>query len=55
MAGYLDGDPLRDPAQVYRWVPRRPYAALTPQVTDVAVSGWATTGRARVPGPDPVG
>lgn len=55
MPGYLDGDPLRDPAQLYRWVPIRPYATASPQVTEVTQSGWTRTGRASVPGLDPVG
>ncbi|MCE3550369.1 arabinosyltransferase domain-containing protein [Pseudonocardia sp. RS11V-5] len=55
MATYLAGDPTRDAAQVYRWVPVRPLAAATPQVTERTVGGWVHTGRTRVPGLDPVG
>jgi len=55
MAAYLDGDPMRDPAQLYRWVPIEPFATASPQVTDVTESGWSGTGRTRVPGLDPVG
>ncbi|WP_181781009.1 arabinosyltransferase domain-containing protein [Pseudonocardia pini] len=55
MAGYLDGDPLRDPAQLYRWVPIEPFATAQPQVTETTESGSAATGRTRVPGLDPVG
>jgi arabinosyltransferase A/arabinosyltransferase B/arabinosyltransferase C len=55
LATYLTGDPTRDAAQVYRWVPRQPLAAAVPHVTDRTVSGWAHTGRTRVPGLDPVG
>ncbi|WP_344425144.1 arabinosyltransferase domain-containing protein [Pseudonocardia ailaonensis] len=55
MATYLDGDPTRDAAQVYRWVPREPLATAQPQVSERTVSGWSETGRTRVPGLDPVG
>ena len=55
MATYLAGDPTRDAAQVYRWVPTRPLAVATPQVTDRTIGGWVHTGRTRVPGLDPVG
>ncbi|GAA4544515.1 arabinosyltransferase domain-containing protein [Pseudonocardia xishanensis] len=55
MAGYLDGDPLRDPAQLYRWEPVASFATAQPQVADVTVSGLAGTGRTRVPGLDPIG
>jgi len=55
MATYLDGDPTRDAAQVYRWVPREPLATAQPQVTERQVSGWSEQGRTRVPGLDPVG
>jgi hypothetical protein len=46
---YLDGEPTRDAAGLARWVPRRPLGALTPQVGEETVAGWARTGRATVP------
>lgn len=52
MATYLDGDPTRDPAQLYRWTPR-PATPLTPRVTPETVPGWSGDGRAEVPGLDP--
>jgi arabinosyltransferase A/arabinosyltransferase B/arabinosyltransferase C len=47
---YLDGDPLRDIATLYRWVPRIRYG--TPDVarrTEV-VAGWQRHGHLRIPG-----
>lgn len=55
MATYLDGDPLRDAARVVRWDPAEPLVRSAPVVTSETVPGWARTGRARVPGLDPVG
>lgn len=55
MATYLRGDPLRDAAQLYRWVPNGPLARPGPAVTDRTVAGWERSGHARVPGLDPVG
>lgn len=55
MATYLDGDPVRDAAQLVRWVPVGPLARLEPIVTERTVPGWSAVGRARVPGLDPVG
>lgn len=54
MATYLDGDPSRDAAQLYRWTPR-PATPLTPRVTAETVPGWAGDGRTEVPGLDPPG
>lgn len=55
MATYLDSDPIRDAAQVYRWQPLTPFVPLEPQLTWHTVPGWAGEGRIRVPGLDPVG
>ncbi len=55
MATYLDGDPLRDAAQVVRWTPVQPLARPEPVITSEAVPGWARNGSARVPGLDTVG
>ncbi|GEL16481.1 arabinosyltransferase domain-containing protein [Pseudonocardia asaccharolytica] len=55
MATYLRGDPTRDAAQLYRWVPIQPLATPAPSVTDRTVAGWYAEGRTRVPGLDPVG
>ncbi|GAA3250476.1 hypothetical protein GCM10017691_62490 [Pseudonocardia petroleophila] len=55
MATYLDGDPIRDAARVVRWDPTEPLVRATPTVTSETVPGWGRTGRARVPGLDPVG
>ena len=54
MATYLTGDPLRDPAQLYRWVPIGSLARPEPSVTARTVPGWHRDGHARVPGIDPV-
>jgi hypothetical protein len=55
MATYLQGDPTRDGATLYRWTPLVPLAAPQPTVTERSVSGWHRDGHARVPGLDPVG
>ncbi|MGI9003956.1 MAG: arabinosyltransferase domain-containing protein [Pseudonocardia sp.] len=55
MATYLRGDPIRDPAQLYRWIPNEPLTQPTPVVAEHSVTGWHTTGHARVTGLDPVG
>jgi hypothetical protein len=55
MPTYLAGDPTRDAAQLYRWVPVQPFRALTPIVAGQDVTGWHSDGHARVPGLDPVG
>jgi hypothetical protein len=55
MATYLAGDPTRDAAQLYRWVPIANLARPQPVVTDRTVMGWHSDGRTRVPGRDPVG
>ncbi len=55
MATYLDGDPLRDAAQLVAWEPVQPMIRPVPTVTTETVPGWERTGRARVPGLDPVG
>ncbi len=54
MPTYLDTDPTRDAAQIFRWTPL-PAAPLTPRVTTDTVSGLAHDGRATVPGLDPPG
>jgi hypothetical protein len=54
MPTYLAGDPLRDAAQVYQWVPIRPLARHEPVVTDRTVTGWHHEGHTRIPGIDPV-
>ena len=41
--------------EVVRWDPVEPLASVAPEVTAETVAGWARTGRARVPGLDPVG
>jgi hypothetical protein len=55
MPTYLLGDPTRDAAQLYRWIPVEPLARPAPVITDRTVSGWQRDGHARVPGLDPVG
>lgn len=55
MATYLDGDPTRDAAQVVRWDPVEPLGEVVPEVGAETVAGWSRTGRARVPGLDPIG
>ncbi|WP_246106447.1 arabinosyltransferase domain-containing protein [Pseudonocardia kunmingensis] len=55
MATYLAGDPVRDPAQLYRWAPIGPLAAARPTVGAQTVPGWHRDGHARVPDVDPVG
>jgi EmbC C-terminal domain len=55
MATYLNGDPIRDAVQLYRWMPVEPLVTPRPVVTDRTVPGWAADGHARVPGLDPVG
>jgi hypothetical protein len=55
MATYLAGDPLRDAAQLYRWMPIGPLARPEPVVAVQTVPGWHRDGHARVPGVDPVG
>jgi arabinosyltransferase A/arabinosyltransferase B/arabinosyltransferase C len=55
MPTYLAGDPLRDGAQLYRWVPIQPLTRPEPVVTDRTVTGWHREGHARVPVIDPVG
>ncbi|MDN5861620.1 MAG: arabinosyltransferase, partial [Pseudonocardia sp.] len=55
MGTYLAGDPLRDAATLYRWVPVVPMAEPAPRVVDRTVAGWHADGRTRVPGLDPVG
>ena len=55
MATYLRGDPTRDAAQLYRWVPVAPFHTLEPVVAVQEVAGWYSDGHARVPGLDPVG
>lgn len=55
MATYLTGDPTRDAAQLYRWVPIADLAAPQPVVADRTVMGWHSDGRTRVPGLDTPG
>lgn len=55
MATYLAGDPARDAAQLYRWIPITDLARPQPVVTDETVMGWHSDGRSRVPGLDPAG
>jgi arabinosyltransferase A/arabinosyltransferase B/arabinosyltransferase C len=55
MPTYLAGDPLRDPGQLYRWLPITPLARPEPTVTWHTVAGWHADGRARVPEIDPIG
>jgi arabinosyltransferase A/arabinosyltransferase B/arabinosyltransferase C len=55
MPTYLAGDPTRDAAQLYRWVPITRLARPQPVVADQTVMGWHADGRTRVPGLDPVG
>jgi Mycobacterial cell wall arabinan synthesis protein/EmbC C-terminal domain/Arabinosyltransferase concanavalin like domain len=55
MATYLRGDPARDAAQLYRWVPVAPFHTPEPVVAVQDVAGWQSDGRARVPGLDPTG
>jgi Mycobacterial cell wall arabinan synthesis protein/EmbC C-terminal domain len=55
MATYLAGDPTRDTAQLYRWIPIANLARPRPVVADRTVMGWESDGRTRVPGLDPVG
>lgn len=50
MATYLDGDPTRDAAQVYRWLPATDAEPGRPSVTVETRPGWAADGHARVPG-----
>jgi arabinosyltransferase A/arabinosyltransferase B/arabinosyltransferase C len=52
---YLAGDPLRDAAQLYRWVPIGTLAHPEPVVTWHTVAAWDRAGHPRVPGIDPVG
>jgi hypothetical protein len=54
MATYLTGDPTRDAAELYRWIPLEPLTRPQPVVTDRTVSGWHRDGHARVPGLDRV-
>lgn len=46
---YLDGDPTRDAVGLERWVPTRPWTALTPTVGGETVAGWTRDGRVTVP------
>ncbi|WP_433290901.1 arabinosyltransferase domain-containing protein [Pseudonocardia sp. CA-142604] len=55
MPTYLQGDPTRDAAQLYRWNVEEPLARPVPVITDRTVAGWERNGHARVPGLDPVG
>ena len=55
MATYLAGDPTRDAAQLYRWVPVANLARPEPVVADRTVMGWYSDGRTRVPGLDTPG
>ncbi|HLU57644.1 MAG TPA: arabinosyltransferase domain-containing protein [Pseudonocardia sp.] len=55
MPTYLDGDPLRDAVQLYRWLPIGRLAHPEPVVTWRTVGGWERTGHPRVPSIDPVG
>ncbi|WP_158228066.1 arabinosyltransferase domain-containing protein [Pseudonocardia sp. MH-G8] len=55
MATYLTGDPLRDAAQLYRWIPIGPLAVARPTTTDRTVAGWHRDGHARVPEVEGVG
>jgi arabinosyltransferase A/arabinosyltransferase B/arabinosyltransferase C len=55
MPTYLAGDPLRDAAELRRWVPIEQLARPEPRVTERTVTGWHRTGTARVPEVDPVG
>lgn len=50
---YLDGDPLRDPVGLLRWVPNVPYSRPTLRIGARTTSGTESTGRATVPGLDP--
>jgi hypothetical protein len=55
MATYLDGDPVRDAAQLVRWDPVQPLTRPEKALSVETVPGWERAGRARVPGLDPVG
>ncbi|MFC4944801.1 arabinosyltransferase domain-containing protein [Pseudonocardia sp. GCM10023141] len=55
MATYLSGDPVRDAAQLIRWVPVTDMTELQPVVTVHSVAGTHADGHARVPGLDPPG
>jgi hypothetical protein len=55
MPTYLRGDPTRDAAQLYRWIPLTDLARPRPVVAVHSVAGWHADGRIRVPGLDPVG
>lgn len=52
MATYLDGDPLRDAAQLIHWVPVQDMSTLQPNVAGQTVAGTHSDGHARVPGLD---
>ncbi|WP_345603302.1 arabinosyltransferase domain-containing protein [Pseudonocardia adelaidensis] len=54
MATYLRGEPLREPAQLLRWIPVVPLEEPTPHVTTTSVPGWRADGHTRVPEVDPV-
>ena len=45
MATYLAGDPIREAAQLRRWVPVEPLRRPAPTVVEREVAGW--TGRDR--------
>jgi hypothetical protein len=54
MATYLRGEPLREAAQLFSWIPVVPLEEPTPHVTTTSVSGWRAEGGPRVPERDPV-
>jgi arabinosyltransferase A/arabinosyltransferase B/arabinosyltransferase C len=55
MPTYLRGDPTRDAAQLYRWLPIQRFRSVQPVIADHEVPGWHSDGHARVPGLDKVG
>jgi hypothetical protein len=55
LATYLAGDPVREAAQLRRWVPAEPLRELVPTVVLRERAGWTSAGHARVPERDPTG
>jgi EmbC C-terminal domain len=55
LATYLAGDPVREAAQLRRWVPVEPLRELVPAVVVRERAGWTSVGHARVPERDPIG
>jgi hypothetical protein len=55
MATYLRGEPLREAAQLFSWMPVVPLEEPAPHITTALVPGWRAEGHARVPGRDSAG